>query len=82
MGIVQTQRSSWHAGTLGELITVSGVKDPTAYYYSTYIGEDKTPVSNGRKVMVLGGGPNRIGQGIEFDYCCVHAALHFKRVRL
>ena len=59
-----------------DAVPVSGVKDPTAYYYSTYIGEDKTPVSNGRKVMVLGGGPNRIGQGIEFDYCCVHAVSY------
>lgn len=56
-------------------VPVSGVKEPAAYYYSTYNGEDKAPVSGGRKVMVLGGGPNRIGQGIEFDYCCVHAAF-------
>ena len=63
-----------------DAVPVSGVKDPTAYYYSTYIGEDKTPVSNGRKVMVLGGGPNRIGQGIEFDYCCVHAALTLREL--
>lgn len=58
-----------------DAIPVSGVEEPAAYYYSTYNGEDKAPVSNGRKVMVLGGGPNRIGQGIEFDYCCVHAAF-------
>lgn len=63
-----------------DAVPVSGVKDPTAYYYSTYIGEDKAPVSNGRKVMVLGGGPNRIGQGIEFDYCCVHAALTLREL--
>ncbi|MCB1628399.1 MAG: carbamoyl-phosphate synthase large subunit [Xanthomonadales bacterium] len=47
----------------------------TAYLYSTYEQECEAAPSNRRKVMVLGGGPNRIGQGIEFDYCCVHAAL-------
>ncbi|MDP1926285.1 MAG: carbamoyl-phosphate synthase large subunit, partial [Thiobacillus sp.] len=47
----------------------------TAYMYSTYEEECESAPSNAKKVMVLGGGPNRIGQGIEFDYCCVHAAL-------
>src|SRR5262249_46431125 len=47
----------------------------TAYLYSTYEEECEADPSDRRKVMVLGGGPNRIGQGIEFDYCCVHAAL-------
>jgi len=47
----------------------------TAYMYSSYDEEDESEPSNRRKIMVLGGGPNRIGQGIEFDYCCVHAAL-------
>jgi carbamoyl-phosphate synthase large subunit len=47
----------------------------TAYLYSTYEEECEAAPSSRRKVMVLGGGPNRIGQGIEFDYCCVHAAL-------
>jgi len=46
-----------------------------AYYFSTYNAPDKVAVSKKRKIMVLGGGPNRIGQGIEFDYCCVHAAF-------
>ncbi|MFC1917652.1 carbamoyl-phosphate synthase large subunit [Chloroflexota bacterium] len=55
-------------------VPVSGVEN-AAYYYSTYNAPDKTITSNRRKVMVLGGGPNRIGQGIEFDYCCVHAAF-------
>lgn len=55
-------------------VPVSGVEN-TAYYYSTYIGEDSVPVSSGKKIMILGGGPNRIGQGIEFDYTCVHAAF-------
>src|SRR5947208_6256579 len=51
----------------------------TPYYYSTYDrGDDEVRVSDKRKVMILGGGPNRIGQGIEFDYCCVHAAFALK----
>ncbi len=58
----------WH------FVPVSGVED-AAYYYSTYNAPDVTEVSPNRKIMVLGGGPNRIGQGIEFDYCCVHAAF-------
>ncbi|MCL2334522.1 MAG: carbamoyl-phosphate synthase large subunit, partial [Endomicrobia bacterium] len=54
-------------------------KAKTAYYYSTYESEDEVPVStNSKKVMILGAGPNRIGQGIEFDYCCVHGVLAFK----
>ena len=55
-------------------VPVSGVED-AAYYYSTYNDDDGVSVSDARKIMVLGGGPNRIGQGIEFDYCCVHAAF-------
>jgi carbamoyl-phosphate synthase large subunit len=48
----------------------------TPYYYSIYdTGDDEVRQTDTRKVMILGGGPNRIGQGIEFDYCCVHAAL-------
>ena len=51
----------------------------TPYYYSTYDrGDDEVRVSDKKKVMILGGGPNRIGQGIEFDYCCVHAAFALK----
>jgi len=61
-------RQSW------ESVPVSGVED-AAYYFSTYNAPDTVAVSNRRKIMVLGGGPNRIGQGIEFDYCCVHAAF-------
>jgi carbamoyl-phosphate synthase large subunit len=55
-------------------VPVSGVED-ASYYYSTYNGPDTVAVSDRPKVMILGGGPNRIGQGIEFDYCCVHAAF-------
>jgi carbamoyl-phosphate synthase large subunit len=57
-----------------EAVPVSGVEN-AAYYYSTYNAPDSAPSTNRKKVMVLGGGPNRIGQGIEFDYCCVHAAF-------
>ncbi|MCX6992301.1 MAG: carbamoyl-phosphate synthase large subunit, partial [Kiritimatiellaeota bacterium] len=57
-----------------EPVPVSGVEN-AAYYFSTYNAPDKTQSSSRKKVMVLGGGPNRIGQGIEFDYCCVHAAF-------
>ncbi|MBQ3706057.1 MAG: carbamoyl-phosphate synthase large subunit [Clostridia bacterium] len=61
-------------------VHVSGTED-SAYYYSTYNGADHDPVSEGRpKVMILGGGPNRIGQGIEFDYCCVHAAQSLRKL--
>ena len=63
-----------------EGVHVSGTED-SAYYYSTYNAEDKNPVDETKqKVMILGGGPNRIGQGIEFDYCCVHAALALKKL--
>ncbi|MGD8990183.1 MAG: carbamoyl-phosphate synthase large subunit [Desulfobacterales bacterium] len=50
-------------------------KAATPYYYSTYELENEARISDGKKVMILGGGPNRIGQGIEFDYCCVHASF-------
>ena len=63
-----------------EGIHVSGTKD-SAYYYSTYNAPDKNPVNSDKpKIMILGGGPNRIGQGIEFDYCCVHASLALKKL--
>ena len=63
-----------------EGVHVSGTEN-SAYYYSTYNGEDKNPISDEKqKIMILGGGPNRIGQGIEFDYCCVHAAKALKKL--
>ena len=63
-----------------EGVHVSGTKD-SAYYYSTYNAPDSNPVNEDKpKVMILGGGPNRIGQGIEFDYCCVHASLALKKL--
>ena len=52
----------------------------TPYYYSTYETEDESRVSSKKKVIILGGGPNRIGQGIEFDYCCVHASFALKEM--
>ena len=61
-------------------VHVSGTKD-SAYYYSTYCAPDNNQVNSDRpKIMILGGGPNRIGQGIEFDYCCVHAAQSLKKL--
>ncbi|MCR5461420.1 MAG: carbamoyl-phosphate synthase large subunit [Acetatifactor sp.] len=63
-----------------EGVHVSGTQD-SAYYFSTYNGTDKNPIREDKpKVMILGGGPNRIGQGIEFDYCCVHASLALKKL--
>ncbi|WP_034489264.1 carbamoyl-phosphate synthase large subunit [Butyrivibrio fibrisolvens] len=63
-----------------EGVHVSGTKD-SAYYFSSYNIKDNSPVSTDKpKVMILGGGPNRIGQGIEFDYCCVHAAFALKKL--
>lgn len=63
-----------------EGVHVSGTEN-SAYYYSTYNGTDKNPVKQEKpKIMILGGGPNRIGQGIEFDYCCVHASLALKKL--
>ena len=65
-----------HAGWEG--VHVSSTKDAN-YYFSSYNIEDASPVSaNPKKIMILGSGPNRIGQGIEFDYCCVHAAKALK----
>lgn len=63
-----------------EGVHVSGTKD-SAYYYSSYHIKDESPVETDKpKVMILGGGPNRIGQGIEFDYCCVHAAKALRKL--
>ena len=70
---IRAQRKRLGIMEAWEPVPVSGV-DEAAYYYSTYNAPDQV-VSDRRKIMVLGGGPNRIGQGIEFDYCCVHAAM-------
>lgn len=71
---IREQRKKIGVVEAWEPVPVSGVEN-AAYYYSTYNAPDKVGVSGRKKIMVLGGGPNRIGQGIEFDYCCVHAAF-------
>jgi carbamoyl-phosphate synthase large subunit len=71
---IRTKRISLGMKEAWEPVPVSGVEN-ASYYFSTYNAPDKVQVSNRKKIMVLGGGPNRIGQGIEFDYCCVHAAF-------
>ena len=71
---IRAKRISLGLREAWEAVPVSGVEN-AAYYYSTYNAPDKVQVSGRKKIMVLGGGPNRIGQGIEFDYCCVHAAF-------
>ena len=77
---IREKRISLGVEEAWEGVHVSGTED-SAYYYSTYNAEDKNPISTDKqKVMILGGGPNRIGQGIEFDYCCVHAALALKKL--
>ena len=72
--VIRAKRISLGLSEAWEPVPVSGVMN-AAYYFSTYNAPDKVEVSNRKKIMVLGGGPNRIGQGIEFDYCCVHAAF-------
>jgi len=78
LGVPKTQirerRISLGVVEAWEAVPVSGVEN-AAYYFSTYNAPDTVGVSKNRKIMILGGGPNRIGQGIEFDYCCVHAAF-------
>ncbi|MBP3214950.1 MAG: carbamoyl-phosphate synthase large subunit, partial [Clostridium sp.] len=75
---IRNKRESLGVTETWDGVHVSGTDD-SAYYYSTYNAPDNNPVKNDRpKVMILGGGPNRIGQGIEFDYCCVHAAKSLK----
>ena len=77
---IRNRRISLGVEEAWEGVHVSATKD-NAYYYSTYNAPDKNPVSEGKpKIMILGGGPNRIGQGIEFDYCCVHASLALKKL--
>ncbi len=78
--VIRERRISLGVEEAWEGVHVSGTKD-SAYYYSTYNAPDKNPVRTDKpKIMILGGGPNRIGQGIEFDYCCVHAALALKKL--
>ncbi|MDE6209766.1 MAG: carbamoyl-phosphate synthase large subunit [Lachnospiraceae bacterium] len=77
---IRNKRISLDVEEAWEGVHVSGTPD-SAYYYSTYNAPDKNPVNTEKpKIMILGGGPNRIGQGIEFDYCCVHASLALKKL--
>ena len=77
---IRSRRISLGVEEAWEGVHVSGTEN-NAYYYSTYNAPDKNPVSTDKpKIMILGGGPNRIGQGIEFDYCCVHASLALKKL--
>ena len=77
---IRSKRLSYGIREAWEGVHVSGTQD-AAYYYSTYhLAKDESPCSDKPKIMILGGGPNRIGQGIEFDYCCVHAALALKEL--
>ncbi|MBN1440616.1 MAG: carbamoyl-phosphate synthase large subunit [Anaerolineales bacterium] len=71
---IRGRRTAIGVAEAWEAVPVSGVEN-AAYYFSTYNAPDSVPTSAKKKVMILGGGPNRIGQGIEFDYCCVHAAF-------
>ncbi len=71
---IREQRLSFGLSQAWNIVPVSGAED-AAYYYSTYNADDEVPVSERKKIMIIGGGPNRIGQGIEFDYTCVHAAF-------
>jgi carbamoyl-phosphate synthase large subunit len=77
--VIREQRTKLNVVEAWDYVPVSGTEN-AMYYYSTYNGPDRTKVSQRKKVMVLGGGPNRIGQGIEFDYCCVHAAFALREM--
>ncbi|WP_027088659.1 carbamoyl-phosphate synthase large subunit [Thomasclavelia saccharogumia] len=78
--VIRKQRLANGIDQAWEPVHVSGTPD-SAYYYSTYNAPDKSNIhTDKKKIMILGGGPNRIGQGIEFDYCCVHAALALKKL--
>lgn len=76
---IRTRRISLGLRQAWNIVPVSGAAD-AAYYYSTYNAPDEVPVSTRKKVMIIGGGPNRIGQGIEFDYTCVHAAFTLREM--
>ena len=76
---VRAYRLSLGVTEAWEGVHVSSTQD-SAYYYSTYNAPDNSPSSDKDKILILGGGPNRIGQGIEFDYCSVHAAKTCKKL--
>ncbi|MBO5560453.1 MAG: carbamoyl-phosphate synthase large subunit [Firmicutes bacterium] len=77
---IREKRESLGIEETWDQVHVSGTED-SSYFYSTYNAAENNPVKSEKpKVMILGGGPNRIGQGIEFDYCCVHAAQSLKKL--
>ncbi len=78
---IRKKRESLGVKEVYDAVHVSGTDD-SAYYYSTYNSDKGSPVKDAgkKRIMILGGGPNRIGQGIEFDYCCVHAAKSLKKL--
>ena len=77
---IRERRESLGIEETWDQVHVSGTED-SSYFYSTYNAADNNPIKSEKpKVMILGGGPNRIGQGIEFDYCCVHAAQSLKKL--
>ncbi len=77
METIRKRRYDWGIRPVYKRVDTCAAEFPsaTAYLYSTYEEECEADISDRKKIVVLGGGPNRIGQGIEFDYCCVHAAL-------
>jgi carbamoyl-phosphate synthase large subunit len=78
---IRRRRSELGVSPVFKLVDTCGAEFQafTPYFYSTYEGEDEAAPDERRKIMILGGGPNRIGQGIEFDYCCVHASMALKK---
>jgi carbamoyl-phosphate synthase large subunit len=79
-GEIRAQREAWGIVPVYKTVDTCAAEfvAHTPYLYSTYEGEDEARPTARRKIVILGGGPNRIGQGIEFDYCCVHAAFALK----
>ncbi len=77
---IRNRREALGVTETWDSVHVSGTED-SSYFYSTYNAPDNDPVNpDTKKIMILGGGPNRIGQGIEFDYCCVHAAKSLRKL--
>ncbi|MEZ4568504.1 MAG: carbamoyl-phosphate synthase large subunit, partial [Desulfobacterales bacterium] len=79
---VRAMRKAHHLQPVYKLVDTCAAEfeAATPYYYSTWETENEARLSDARKIMILGGGPNRIGQGIEFDYCCVHASFALKEM--
>jgi len=77
---VRRRRAAWNIRPVMKAVDTCGAEFPaeTPYFYSCYEEEDEVPTSTRPRVVILGSGPNRIGQGLEFDYCCVQAALELK----